>query len=512
MANTKVWVTTIVSLFVISNFSHMLVSCDPRLSSESSSPEADSSSTLSSSQGSSSQVSSTSSEDLFYSEGESSATSLPESSSEVPVASTITFDSNGGSSVSPINGLSGNQINAPMAPTRAGFVFAGWYWQTTLSTPFVFDKMPAGETVLYADWETSSLVFTLNNGTYSVDRGDTWLPSSIWVPKYHSGLLVTEIAMHGLSGIQNVTQIKLPDSLLIIGDDAFATNNNLATIEVYGAGTYKSVDGILYSGNGKTLVCYPQGRPATSFSISEGVTTIGYHAFGGAPTLASVSCPDSLKTISERAFMGCSGLVTINIPEGVTSIGDYAFYGCHFAALALPSTLATLGVEVFRACSYLVSITVASANSHFQSLDGNLLNKLGDTFIQYAPGKSNGVFSIPSGVTTIGYMAFYSCYNLVSLTFPSGLLRIFDEAFEGCGKLANINLPDGLQTIGDYAFASCGSLTQVTIPASVSHVGYSAFSYDSQIKIYCGASSQPSGWDLSWNPNGYPVYWNYIPQ
>lgn len=75
---------------------------------------------------------------------------------------TITFDSKGGSAVQPVKANAGAAITAPAAPTKAGFVFAGWYESTdggvTLSdTEFSFAYMPARVFTLYAKWATADI-------------------------------------------------------------------------------------------------------------------------------------------------------------------------------------------------------------------------------------------------------------------------------------------------------------------------------------------------------------------
>ena len=75
---------------------------------------------------------------------------------------TITFDSKGGSAVQPIKASAGATITAPAAPTKDGFVFAGWYESTdggvTLSdTEFSFAYMPARVFTLYAKWATADI-------------------------------------------------------------------------------------------------------------------------------------------------------------------------------------------------------------------------------------------------------------------------------------------------------------------------------------------------------------------
>ena len=75
---------------------------------------------------------------------------------------TITFDSKGGSAVQPVKASAGAAITAPAAPTKDGFVFAGWYESmdggVTLSdTAFSFSYMPARVFTLYAKWATADI-------------------------------------------------------------------------------------------------------------------------------------------------------------------------------------------------------------------------------------------------------------------------------------------------------------------------------------------------------------------
>ena len=75
---------------------------------------------------------------------------------------TITFDSKGGSAVQPVKASAGTAITAPVAPTKDGFVFAGWYESAdggvTLSdTEFSFSYMPARVFTLYAKWATADI-------------------------------------------------------------------------------------------------------------------------------------------------------------------------------------------------------------------------------------------------------------------------------------------------------------------------------------------------------------------
>ena len=75
---------------------------------------------------------------------------------------TITFDSKGGSAVQPVKASAGAAITAPAAPTKEGFVFAGWYesadgGETLSDTEFGFAYMPARVFTLYAKWATADI-------------------------------------------------------------------------------------------------------------------------------------------------------------------------------------------------------------------------------------------------------------------------------------------------------------------------------------------------------------------
>ena len=64
---------------------------------------------------------------------------------------TITFNSNGGSSVDSITQDYGTKLNAPTKPTLAEKSFVGWF-DSTLSTEYTFTTVEARDITLYAKW------------------------------------------------------------------------------------------------------------------------------------------------------------------------------------------------------------------------------------------------------------------------------------------------------------------------------------------------------------------------
>jgi len=66
----------------------------------------------------------------------------------------------------------------------------------------------------------------------------------------------------------------------------------------------------------------------TSVTIPDSVTIIGIDAFFNCGALTSVTIPDSVKSIGSGAFFNCIHLTSVTIPNSVTSIGINAFRNC----------------------------------------------------------------------------------------------------------------------------------------------------------------------------------------
>ena len=200
-----------------------------------------------------------------------------------------------------------------------------------------------------------------------------------------------------------LTSVEIGASLSEITSSSFDGADNLQTIIVDANNEYyQSIDNVLYTKDGKTLVFYPSKKSGTAFEIPNHVNNISTNAFRNS-TLSSIVIPDSVTSIDSGAFSNCSKLSSIIIPENVVTMGSYAFYNC--------TALATV--------------------------------------------------TLPEKLTTIGNYTFYQCTSLTTITIPENVITIGNYAFNGCKALQSVVMFDNIMSIGNYAFNGCTNLTNV---------------------------------------------------
>lgn len=128
---------------------------------------------------------------------------------------------------------------------------------------------------------------------------------------------------------EKIEEVVIPASVRWVGDAAFGYNTSCWKISVDKDSKYlKSVDGVLYTKDGKVLLAYPAGKKDTEFRVPDGVQYIADGAFMGAVKLKQVSLPKNLYYIGEKVFMDCKNLEKVSPGEKVTFIMKSAYENC----------------------------------------------------------------------------------------------------------------------------------------------------------------------------------------
>lgn len=206
----------------------------------------------------------------------------------------------------------------------------------------------------------------------------------------------------------------------------------------------------------------------------QGAEKIKDNVFEGYKTLISVEIPPSVGSIGSCAFKNCTALSAVSFAENsqLTSIGYEAFYGCSsLASIVIPPSATVITNRSFYSCKGLTSITIpfvgmnlnGTTNTHFGIIFG--ASSYSDHGTVVPASLKNVTVTSCASITD---RAFYGCTMLtnVNLAENDKLITIGVAAFNGCSGLQSITIPSNVTSIGSAAFYNCTSLKSVTVKAT----------------------------------------------
>lgn len=207
--------------------------------------------------------------------------------------------------------------------------------------------------------------------------------------------VVQTIETHAFSECYNLQTISLPASVKTIDLSPFRNCTSLKKITVNANSEYfSSIDGVLYSKDKKTLVYYPNAK-GSSYTVLNGVTTIGPDAFRTCRNIKKITLPKGLKNIGCYAFSS-SGITDMVIPDSVTFMDEGTFFNCEsLKSVSLSSNLKDIRFSTFKICPQLTTL------------------------------------ALPEGLTTIGALAFQECENLKKIYIPESVTDFNGNIFGG---------------------------------------------------------------------------------
>ena len=294
------------------------------------------------------------------------------------------------------------------------------------------------DSLRYNKYNDENYLGNESNPYYALVGANNYNTETISV--HPSTKLISEDAFRtpNYSYLVTFTTLEISDSVEYISSWALTYCDSLKNISVSEDNShYKSIDGNLYSKDGKTLIRYAPGKAEEIFLIIDGVTNIG-----------------------EYAFEGCSELTGVIIPKSVTNIG-YAFYNC----------------DSFTDVFYLGTMSEWQAIS-LDNYDEVLMNAVvhfnydvnNPYYLKYTLSNDGTYYTI-SGVkdNKLSYIEIPSVYN------DKPVKEIGMYAFSGCSLLKSIDIPNSIISICSYAFEYCRSLSSIDISQSITDIDHAAF-------------------------------------
>ncbi len=245
---------------------------------------------------------------------------------------------------------------------------------------------------------------------------------------------IGELAFWGCGALKSVT---LPAALTTLAPSAFMGCQDLVTLALAEDNSALSLrDGVLFDKTGETLLCYPAGRPDTTYAVPEGTVEIAMAAFSACAALTEVTLPDTLETIASAAFAQCTSLRSLTIPAAVRYVDGSAF----------------------EECTALLRIDVSNDNPAYRSEDGVLFDKTEETLLCYPAGRPDTTCVVPEGTVTVSTLAFSNCMNLIAVLLPDTLETIELAAFNDCLNLSHVDIPPSVTAISVAAVNECPAL------------------------------------------------------
>ena len=351
---------------------------------------------------------------------------------------------------------------------------------------------------------TIGLQFELNGDVYYV-VGYTGTDKNVIVPSKYEGKPVTVIANNAFKET-SIETIKLPNSIIEIGANAFEDCEDLKSIEipanvqVINEGTFRnceSLSTVTFAGN-VTEISEEAFYACTnlySITLPESLETIGGKAFYYCEYLSNISIPSNVSVIKAYAFAwtkiksieipanvqvleactfsNCRELETVTLNEGLKEIQEYAFMTCKkLKSIHIPSTVTKIEPYLFAYTEVLTNITVAENNTVYDSRNNckAIIETETNTLIAGC-----GRTFIPNTVTKIGEAAFFACKNLSSITIPTSVTELGESAFALCEDLSSIVIPESITYIPKALLSGCRTISTIIIKGEVQVIDEDAF-------------------------------------
>ena len=278
--------------------------------------------------------------------------------------------------------------------------------------------------------------------------------------------------------------IVIPNTVTIIGPEAFKDNDNVTSVTIPGSVSvigYNAFEG-----------CTALERVIFSDPVDGAKLTIRVSAFSYCPKLYDIEIPACAEYVTANVFKGCTSLEEIKVhpdnpyyftDEYGVLFGPWVDYGepqyddPNLCLTAYPCGRAEGGYTIPReVAGRTVNQIWASGFMDAKNLTSieipETLEIIGGNAFE---GSGLKEIVIPDTVTQIGASVFEDCTDLTDVTLPDGMTEIPMMFFYGCTSLARVNMPDTIRSFQMDSFTNCQSLTSLILPSGLTSLTLASF-------------------------------------
>lgn len=241
---------------------------------------------------------------------------------------------------------------------------------------------------------------------------------------------VTAIGTNAFLGLERLTKVFLPDTLIRIKAGAFEYCSSLTRITF--PDSVSSIEDEVFCG------CFN----LVSFTIPENVAGIGAHAFEDCDRLTSIVIPANVENVSVNAFTSCDRLKRVTILGDIPIIKAETFSDCPaLEEITIPDSVLIIEQDAFSGCAALKDVHYAGTADMWKEISVDAGNTALDNAAVHCDTSPEAAYQI-NGITVsgstegLGAMPYGTFYATVSITnrASGSTPLIFLAAYSDSGK------------------------------------------------------------------------------
>ena len=169
--------------------------------------------------------------------------------------------------------------------------------------------------------------------------------------------------------------------------------------------------------------------------------------------------------VADKAYYMSSDLTNMSLPSGVYEIGQFAFSRTEVISVTLPDGVRTIDYGAFYHCNRLLDVQLPETVEKIEPFAFSETPWV-DDFLSGNGGINN---QLDNRLNSSGGDFLVSGGALIAyrgdspnVTVPNGVRIIAAEAFKGHTEIKTLAFPDSLISIGEAAFMDCSGLEEVS--------------------------------------------------